>query len=164
MRLTLPPFGLEQLGHAGRIALACVVAYGASWLLGLPERYWSLITVVIVTQPDLPGTVAASRNRIIGTLIGAGVGALAIEGQRHGLAALLPLYVAGMVPLVLLTAAWQTLRLSCITFTIVVLAPAGGPTFMLPMQRVAEILIGTLAALLVSLLRAPRRAGRGGAA
>ncbi len=157
MRVTLPPFGPAQLGHAARILLACALAYGTSWLLGLPEGYWSLITVVIVTQPDLPGTVAASRNRFIGTLIGAAVGALAIVGRLHGLPAL-PLYVVGMVPLVLLTAAWQTLRLSCITLTIVVLAPAGGPTFTLPMQRVAEILIGTLAALLVSFVRAPRRA------
>lgn len=127
-----------------------MLAFGVSWLLNLPEGYWSLITVVIVTQPDLPGTVSASRNRIIGTLIGAAVGALAIVGRLHGLPSL-PLYAAGMVPLLLLTAAWQTLRLSCITFTIVVLAPAGGPSFLLPMQRVAEIIIGTLAALLVSL-------------
>ena len=156
MRVTLPPFGPVQLGHAMRMLAACALAYGTSQLLGLPEAYWSLITVVIVTQPDLPGTVTASRNRIFGTLIGAATGALAIVGREHGLPTL-PLYAAGMVPLVLLTAAWQTLRLSCITFTIVFLAPASGPTFQLPMQRVAEIVIGTLAALVVSLVRLPNR-------
>ncbi len=155
----LPPFGPAQLGHAAHILAACALAYGASRLLGLPEGYWSLITVVIVTQPDLPGTIAASRNRVIGTLIGAAMGALAILGREHGLPTL-PLYAVGLVPLVLLTAAWQSLRLSCITFTIVFLAPAGGSTFMLPMMRVVEIVIGTLAALLVSLIRLPGPAAR----
>jgi hypothetical protein len=58
---------------------------------------------------------------------------------------------------VLLTAVWQSLRLSCITFTIVFLAPAGGSPFTLPMFRVVEIVIGTLAALLLSLVRFPDR-------
>jgi Fusaric acid resistance protein-like len=93
-----------------------------------------------------PSTVTAGRDRIIGTLIGAAVGAVAILGREHGLPKL-PLYVVGLVPLVLLTAAWQSLRLSCITFTIVLLAPAAGSSFALPMIRVIEIVIGTLAAL-----------------
>jgi uncharacterized membrane protein YccC len=159
MRLTLPPFGPAQLGHAVRILAACALAYGVSWLLGLQEGFWSLITVIIVTQPDLPGTVTASRNRVFGTLIGAAVGALAILGREHGLPTL-PLYVAGLVPLVLLTVAWQTLRLSCITLTIVFLPPTSGPAFTLPMERVGEIVIGTLAALLISLVRLPHRSAR----
>ena len=111
---------------------------------------------MIVTQPDLPSTVTASRDRIIGTLIGAAVGALAILGREHGLPTL-ALYAVGLVPLVMLTAAWQSLRLSCITFTIVFLAPAGGSSFALPMLRVIEIVIGTLAALFISLVRFPGR-------
>jgi uncharacterized membrane protein YccC len=156
MHMNLPPFGPEQLGHAVRILAACALAYSVSWLFRLPEVYWSLVTVVIVTHPDLPSTVTASRDRIVGTLIGAAVGALAILGREHGLPTL-PLYAVGLVPLVLLTAAWQSLRLSCITFTIVFLAPAGGSSFTLPMLRVVEIVIGTLAALVISLVRFPSR-------
>jgi uncharacterized membrane protein YccC len=100
--------------------------------------------------------VTASRDRVIGTLIGAAVGALAILGRGHGLSTL-PLYVIGLVPLVLLTAAWESLRLSCITFTIVFLAPAGASSFALPMLRVVEIVIGTVAALVLSLVRLPGR-------
>jgi uncharacterized membrane protein YccC len=156
MSINLPPFGLAQVAHAARILAACALAFSVSWLLRLPEIYWSLVTVIIVTQPDLPSTVTASRDRIIGTLIGAAVGALAIIGREHGLSTL-PLYAVGLVPLVLLTAAWQSLRLSCITFTIVFLAPAGGSSFALPMFRVVEIVIGTLAALVLSFVRFPER-------
>jgi uncharacterized membrane protein YccC len=151
MRMVLSAFGPAELAYAARILGGCILAYGTSRLLGISEGYWSLITVVIVTQPDLSGTVSASRNRIIGTLIGAAVGALALLGREHGLPTL-PLYAAGLVPLVLLTAVRPTLRLSCITLTIVVLASGSGATIILPMQRVAEIIIGTLAALLVSLV------------
>ena len=151
-----PLFGPAQLGHAARILAACALVYGTSRLLGLPEGYWSLITVVIVTQPDLPRTLTASRDRIVGTLIGAAVGVVAIAGRLHGLPTL-PLYAAGLVPLALLTAAWPSLRLSCITLTIVFLAPAGGTAFALPMYRVVEIVLGTLAALIVSLVRVPER-------
>jgi uncharacterized membrane protein YccC len=156
MRIDLPPFGPAQLGHALRMLAACALAYSVSWLFRLPEVYWSLVTVVIVTHPDLPSTVTASRDRIIGTLIGAPAGALAIIGREHGLPTL-PLYAVGLVPLVLLTAAWQSLRLSSITFTIVLLAPAGGSSFALPVLRVIEIVIGTLAALVISLVRFPGR-------
>jgi len=156
MHVTFPPFGPVQLGHAARMLTACALASSVSRMFGLPEGFWSLITVFIVTQPDLPGTVAASRNRIIGTLVGAACGALAILGREHGLPTL-PLYAIGIVPLVLLTAAWQTLRLSCITFTIVLFVPASGSAFMLPMQRVAEIVIGTLSALFVSLVWRPHQ-------
>jgi uncharacterized membrane protein YccC len=156
MRINLPPFGPAQLGQAARILAACALAYSVSWLCGLPEIYWSLVTVVIVTHPDLPSTVTASRDRVIGTLIGAAVGALAILGRGHGLSTL-PLYVIGLVPLVLLTAAWESLRLSCITFTIVFLAPAGASSFALPMLRVVEIVIDTVAALVLSLVRLPGR-------
>jgi uncharacterized membrane protein YccC len=163
MRAIVSAFGPAELGYAARILAACILAYGVSLLLRLPEGYWSLITVVIVVQPDLPGTVSASRNRIIGTLIGAAVGALALLGRDHGLPTL-PLYAAGLVPLVLLTAVRPTLRLSCITLTIVVLASGSGATIVLPMLRVAEIIIGTLAALLVSLVHlSARRASAGSA-
>jgi hypothetical protein len=99
MSINLPPFGLAQVAHAARILAACALAFSVSWLLRLPEIYWSLVTVIIVTQPDLPSTVTASRDRIIGTLIGAAVGALAIIGREHGLSTL-PLYAVGLVPLV----------------------------------------------------------------
>ncbi|MGH7210936.1 MAG: FUSC family protein, partial [Acetobacteraceae bacterium] len=153
--VTLPPFGATQFAQAAHILAGCALAYGSARLIGLPEGYWALVTAVVVTQPDLPHTLAASRTRIVGTLIGAAVGAAAIVGRRHGQPTL-PLYAAGMVPLALLTAAWPSLRLSCVTLIVVFLAPVGEGAFLWPMDRVLEIVLGTLAALLVSLVRWPK--------
>ena len=63
---SLPHFGLDELSHAVKILAACALAYSITRLFHLPEGYWCLITVIIVTHPDLPGTLSASRDRLIG--------------------------------------------------------------------------------------------------
>jgi uncharacterized membrane protein YccC len=153
---SLPHFGLDELSHAAKILVACALAYGITWLLNLPEGYWCLITVIVVTHPDLPGTLNASRDRLVGTLIGAAVGALAIAGRLHGLPTL-ALYAAGLVPLAMLTAVWPSLRLSCVTLTIVLLPNPEGTDFSRPMNRVLEILLGTAVATVVALPELLRR-------
>ena len=80
----------QQQGVAGwlwqavRIMAACGLAYGGSKLLGVPEGYWALITSIVVTQPVLDETLAAGRDRVLGTLIGAAVGLGVSEAARHG--------------------------------------------------------------------------------
>ena len=54
-----------------RILAACALSTGGAWAIGLKEGYWALITAIVVLQPALADTVAASRNRVIGTVIGA---------------------------------------------------------------------------------------------
>jgi uncharacterized membrane protein YccC len=153
---SLPHFGLDELSHAAKILVACALAYSITWLLHLPEGYWCLITVIIVTHPDLPGTLTASRDRLVGTLIGAAVGAIAIAVHLRGIPTL-PLYAVGLVPLAILTAVWPSLRLSCITLTIVLLPSAEGTDFSRPMYRVLEILLGTAIATVVALPALLRR-------
>ena len=69
----------------------------------------------------------------------------------------LALYAAGMVPLAMLTAVWPSLRLSCVTLTIVLLPNAEGTDFSRPMYRVLEILLGTAVATVVALPELLRR-------
>jgi uncharacterized membrane protein YccC len=153
---TLPHIGLAQLDHAARILAACALSYAITWLCNLPEGYWSLITVIVVTHPDLPATLTASRDRLVGTLIGAAVGAVAIVGRVHGVPTL-PLYAAGLLPLALVTAVWPNLRLTCVTLTVVLLPPPQGADFSRPAYRVLENLLGTVIAAGVSLPALLRR-------
>jgi uncharacterized membrane protein YccC len=149
MSVNLPRIGLDQLDHAARILAACAVSYVTTSLLHLPEGYWALITVIVVTHPDLPATLTASRDRLVGTLIGAAVGAVAIVGRVHGMP-ILPLYAAGLVPLAILTAVRPNLRLTCVTLTVVLLPSPEGADFSRPAYRVLEILLGTMIAAGVS--------------
>ena len=155
-----PRLGRTQLRHAARIVIACGVAWGAVTLLGLPEGYWSLITVIAVMHPDLGGTLGASRDRVIGTLIGAVVGGAAIWLRlRYGFPTV-PLFTVALVPLALLTGMWSNMRLSCTTLIIVFLVPTDGAPFAWALDRVVEIVLGTLVALAVTVLVFPgRKAG-----
>jgi uncharacterized membrane protein YccC len=129
---------------------ACALSWLLAWLCGLKEGYWALITAVVVTQPALDDTLAASRNRVLGTLIGAAAGCLVIEAARHGFS-IQALFWCALSPLALLTAVRQNLRLSCITLMVVVLIPASGDPFVRPLDRVYGILLGTLASIVTSL-------------
>jgi uncharacterized membrane protein YccC len=139
-----------------RILGACALAYTVTGMLALPDGYWAVITAVIVTQPGFSATVQAGRNRITGTIIGALAGFLVIEAVQRGWP-LDPLFWAALVPLAILTAIKPELRLSCVTLVVMVLIP-GSASWHRPLDRVVEILIGTLASIVVSAILFPKPA------
>ncbi|MGD0721422.1 MAG: FUSC family protein [Roseiarcus sp.] len=151
-------FGRENLLHAVRILAACALAYGGSLLIGLAEGYWALITAVVVTQPALGDTLALARDRLVGTLIGAVVGLGILEAAPFAPSPVL--FWIGLAPLALLTAIRPNLRLCCITLAIVVLLPPSGAPYVRPLQRIAEILLGTLASVAVTAALPKRPAPR----
>jgi uncharacterized membrane protein YccC len=139
----------EHLWQLCRLIGACALAYAAAALIGLPEVYWSLITAIVVTQPEFNKTLTASRDRVIATLIGAAFGFLVLEASAHG-APKLPLFIAALAALLLLTAIKPNLRIASVTLIVVVLVPSTGDPFVRPLDRVVEILLGTVASLVVS--------------
>ncbi len=145
----------DHLWQALRIFLACAIAYGGSVAVGFKEGYWALITAVVVTQPILGDTLSASRDRIVGTLIGAVTGLAVILAVTYGGPEGILFWVA-LAPLAMLTAIRPNRRLACITLAIVVLVPSSGPPFARPIDRVLEIMLGTAASIAVALVIAPR--------
>ena len=130
-----------------------VLAAAAAWAAGLPDRFWAMVTAIVVTQPELDSTLSAGRARILGTLLGALTGLLVILAVRAG-APLPVMFWSALVPLAVVTAVWPYLRLSCITLIIAVLVPSpSGLSLTRPIDRVLEILLGTVAAIVVSLFR-----------
>ncbi len=132
------------------------LAYAAAAWVGLPDRFWAMVTVVVVTQPALDSTLSAGRDRILGTLLGALAALGVILAARAG-APLLPMFWVALVPLAVVTAVWQTMRLSCITLIIAVLVQPGGLSLIRPLDRVLEILLGTVAAVAVSVMKLPEK-------
>jgi uncharacterized membrane protein YccC len=143
-----------QTQQTCRLLAACGLAGGGTALLGVPESYWALITAVTVMQPDLSHTFSAGRDRVIATLIGAAVGFPLIALHERGLP-MLPLFAAGLVPLAIVTASWPNLRLAGTTLIVVFLIPATGDPYARPLLRVADILLGVVACLVVSFLVFP---------
>ena len=106
-----------RLWQAIRIVGACALSYEVADLLGLSEGYWALITAIVVTQADLGSTLRAGRDRILGTIIGALVGAGVIGLVKFALLPPGPLFWAALAALAVLTAIKPSLRLSCVTRT-----------------------------------------------
>jgi uncharacterized membrane protein YccC len=132
-----------------RIMIACAASYAAAWAIGLQESYWAIITAVVVLQPGFTDTLSASRNRVLGTIIGAAAGLCVLEAVQFG-ASRFWLFWCAMVPLAALTAAWPNLRMTCVTLVVVVLLPATGAPFVRGFDRILAILLGTLASIIVS--------------
>ncbi len=144
-----------------RIMSACALAYGLAALVGLPDRFWAMVTAIVVTQPALDATLSAGRDRIVGTVLGAVAGLGVIEAGRHDWP-LFGMFWVALVPLAILTALWPNLRLGCVTLVVVVLVPSiGGLSFARPLDRVLEILLGTLASIMMSVVIAPRQGREG---
>jgi uncharacterized membrane protein YccC len=135
--------------QAARILAACVLAWAAAQLIGLREDYWALVTAVVVTQPAFHETLSASRDRVIGTLIGAFAGLAVIAAGERGVPTFALFWVA-LVPLAMLTARKPNLRLCCVTLVVVVLVPSAEEGFARPLERIVEILVGCLASVVVS--------------
>jgi len=147
----LSPQHRAWLRQAARTLASVFLSDAVARIFGLGEPYWALITAVIVTSNSFTSTWAAGRDQIVGTLIGASAGVVAIGLTLLGFAKM-PVFVLMLVPLTLLAAARPTLRLTCVTLIVVFLFPSPGNPFERPFDRVSAILIGAGTSLLVSYL------------
>jgi uncharacterized membrane protein YccC len=64
------------LRHALRVAVAAVLAHGLSAALQLSHGYWATVTCFVIMQPQGTATTAKALQRVLGTLLGAGLAVL----------------------------------------------------------------------------------------
>lgn len=134
-----------------RIVGVCALSYGTTSVLELPDGFWAPITALAITQPLLARTVTAGRQYVLGTVVGALVGFLVLLDAQCA-ASQIMLFWAALVALGVLVARWPNLRLGIVTLMVVVLVPGSGSTVSRPLDRVLEILVGALCAILVSVI------------
>ncbi len=138
-----------ELRQSVRTLVSVLLAYLFAHALHLREPYWALVTAVIVTQARISSTIEAGRDQIVGTLIGAAAGAVAIALQLDGLPRV-PVFAALMVPIAILGAFKPNLRLAGVALVVTFLFPSEGGPFDRPVDRVLAILVGAAVSLLVS--------------
>ena len=130
--------------------MAAVVSVLVARLFGLPEAYWAPITTLVITQSSLGAALAVSRQRFVGTALGAAVGAtVASHFARNVL-----VFGAGVFILGLLCAVAKSersaYRFGGVTLAIVLLIPRPAPAWEIAFHRCAEVFIGIGVALLLS--------------
>ncbi len=152
-------FSWEQrrlLIHASKTALAAALCWWLALRFGLHDGYWGSISAIIVLQSNVGSTVTASRERVLGTLIGAllgfGFSTFGSLPWNYILAVLAAIIICGLLGL------RNSARLAGVTITIIMLVHKEGSLWGLALDRVIEVVLGIVVALAVTTLVFPDRA------
>jgi uncharacterized membrane protein YccC len=147
---------LRLLIHAAKTALAAALCWWIALRFGLHDGYWGSISAIIVLQSNVGATVTASRDRMLGTVIGAvlafGFSLFGPPVVSYILALLAAVVACGLLGL------RNSSRLACVTITIVMLVHREGSRWALALDRVSEVILGIVVALAVTTLVLPDRA------
>lgn len=142
--------------HAAKTALAAGLCWWLATRFGLHDGYWGAISAIIVLQSNFGSTITASRDRLLGTLIGAAFGfSFSLFGAlpwNFVLAVLAAMTVCGLLGF------RSSSRLAGVTIAIVMLVQKTGSHWTLALDRVGQVVLGIIVALLVSTLVFPDRA------
>jgi uncharacterized membrane protein YccC len=147
-----------------RLAIQTTVAACLSYVivdaLGLEQGFWAVMTAILVTQANVGASLGLAADRLLGSLLGVVVGG----GVAVALADAQELKFAGLAVTVLVlgffSAQRPSLRIACVTAAIVVLGdPRLGPPIASAENRMIEVAVGTVVAILTMLIVFPSRAG-----
>jgi uncharacterized membrane protein YccC len=142
--------------HAAKTALAAALCWWLALRFGLHDGYWGAISAIIVLQSNMGATVTASRDRLIGTLIGGALGfsfsLFGVLPWNYILAVVAAMVVCGLLGL------RASSRLAGVTITIIMLVQKTGSRWGLALDRVSEVILGIVVALAVTTLVLPDRA------
>ena len=144
---------------AAKTALAAGICYWLAALIHLQDGYWGAISAIIVLQSNVGSTVTASRDRMIGTLIGAAYGAVfSLLDFGNSIVWIYLLAVMSAMVTCSLLGLKNSSRLAGVTVSIVMLVHRTGSNWTLPLHRVLDVLLGIVVALGVSTLVLPSQA------
>lgn len=150
-----------ELKLALRVTIAGTLAFAITRAFDLPQGYWAAITAVVVMQASVGASLKAAIERFSGTVAGALYGGTITAFIPHDSALSLSFaIVLALFPLALLAAIYPSFRVAPVTSLIMLLPPTGqalGPLATV-IDRVAEITLGNIVGVVVSLFVLPARA------
>ena len=149
-----------RLRLAIQTTIAACLSYVVVDALGLQQGFWAVMTAILVTQANVGASLGLAADRLLGSLLGVVVGG----GVAVALADAQELKFAGLAVTVLVlgffSARRPSLRIACVTAAIVVLGdPRLGPPIASAENRMIEVAVGTVVAILTTLVVFPSRAG-----
>src|SRR6516165_7384839 len=152
------------LKNAIKMAIAAVLALWVHQVMPWPDKSrvaWSVVSALVVMQSNVGGSLQASATRLVGTFVGALLGAVVVSlFGVHGNF----LGVALAVALTVLICTWlnitESLRLACVTLIVVLLSTnTDAPGWRIGLERFLDISLGIVAALVTQLVVFPQLAG-----
>jgi len=153
----LPTLSLRAnaLLYIVKLLTGSIIVWFGLRAVGIAEPYWAMISLIVVTEPDVTIAKNNFRARVINTLNGAVVAcvALLIFGASF-LAMLVAITVSVLIAMSLQNypANWRLAPNTSVVLLAAALNGSGLPEeFRLAMYRVAEVMTGSAVALLQSL-------------
>jgi uncharacterized membrane protein YgaE (UPF0421/DUF939 family) len=139
----------KRLVYPARTTIAAVLAVLVARLLGLAEVYWASISAIVVVQSDFGSSLVISSQRLVGTALGASMGALLAPNFGRSVVVLgLGLLGVGLLS-VALRLERPANRFAAIAFTVVLLVARADPPWVVALHRFIEVSTGILAGLLL---------------
>ncbi|CAH1669128.1 MULTISPECIES: FUSC family protein [unclassified Chelatococcus] len=147
---------LPTVRHAARAGLSVAIALGVVHWMDLPYGYWAAMTAFIVLRPQLRATRTRGFERLMGTLVGAGLATII---------SLMQLSDAIMLVLTLVTAwlAYGLQRSRYILFTIAITATIvfvltleHQPGPLSALHRLFATALGGIIALVIAFITSPK--------
>lgn len=165
MRSIRPIEWIEDNAVPLRLATRIVVASLLTFLLchafGLTQSSWAILTAIVVMQSSVGASLKATLDRFAGSIGGAFWGVCVLLAVPRDTTAAMGLALAvTLAPLALLAALKPSYRVAPITGVILLLTPAlqDRSIWLTGMDRILEVGIGSVVAVLVALLVFPVRA------
>jgi len=145
------------LEHSLRTALAATLALLTAHAFKLPEPYWAPITSLVVTQSTLGAAWKISRQRFLGTALGATLGALLATHLGQSTA----VFGASVCGVGILCAILRldrvAYRFAGITLAIVMLVVPADAVWTIAADRFIEVSVGIVVALILTALWPERK-------
>jgi uncharacterized membrane protein YgaE (UPF0421/DUF939 family) len=135
--------------HGVKTALAAAICLVLSRALKLHQGYWACVSTIVVMQSETAATLISSRDRLVGTAVGALVGwgvASVWEGNfiAYGATVLLCMLIPELLGLK------GAGRMAGVAATIILLVPSAVSHGDAARNRFLEVSFGILVALVVS--------------
>ena len=148
--LTLLRIDQKEVLHSIRTAVAAVGSLLIARFCRLPEPYWAAITTIIIMQSNLGAAWTVSKQRFVGTALGAAMGALLTAYAAQNVAVFgAGVFVLGLI-CALLRAGRNAFRYAAITLAIVMLVARAEPAWMIAVHRFLEISVGIAVGVLLT--------------
>jgi len=140
------------LVHSIRTGIAAAASLALARLLSMPESYWAAITTLIVMQSTLGAAWTVSKQRFLGTAVGAASGAFLATYFQPGIIVFgIAIFALGLVCAILLLDQ-SAYRFAGVTLSIVILLERGRPPYLMAVHRFVEVSLGIAVALALAAL------------
>lgn len=150
--------GWPVVVHSARTAVATLASLLLARLFRLPQAYWAPITTIVITQSSLGAALTVSGQRLVGTALGAVVGAIvASYFGPHAIVFSICVFFLGLLSAVVRSGR-AAYRFGGVTLAIVLLIPRTEPAWHMAFHRFAEVSIGIGVALIFAVVWPEREA------